>query len=98
MYSSFTMGHDAQDLALMEFADLAEGNTAQHVARRADVFADETGRLGWTPLAGFLVEELREFVGTLGAALSAMAGVLQGYVWVPMWVWALGCDCVLVRY
>ncbi len=59
---------------LAEFADLAEGATAAHAARRADVFADETGRLGWTPLAGFLVEELREFSGDLGAALSALTG------------------------
>jgi len=36
----------------MEFAEIAEGTTAEHAARRADIFADETGRLGWTPLAG----------------------------------------------
>ena len=63
-----------QDQALAECADIAEGTTAAHAARRADVFADETGRLGWTPLAGFLVEELREFAGGLGAALLAMTG------------------------
>jgi len=63
-----------QDHTLAEFAEIAEGTTAAHASRRADIFADETGRLGWTPLAGFLVEELREFAGTLGAALSAMTG------------------------
>jgi len=35
-----------------------------------------TGRTGWTPLAGFLVEELRELTGVLSAALGAVSGVL----------------------
>jgi len=62
-----------QDQVLQELALVAEGSGRSDAAWRATVFADETGATGWTPLAGFLLTELREFVGQVAAALPATA-------------------------
>jgi hypothetical protein len=46
----------------------------RRAARRAALYADESGRTGWTPVASLLVGELRDLLGALGAAMPALAG------------------------
>lgn len=59
----------------MDVAALVEEkSSAAAAARQAIAFADETGRLGWTSLGGFLVGELRDLTTQLSAALPASAG------------------------
>jgi hypothetical protein len=43
-------------------------------ARRAAIFADETGANGWLPLSRYCLTELRDFVAVLAAALPSLQG------------------------
>ncbi len=68
------MWRTLQDLALQELCWLAEGQAALPASWRAAVWADEGGRATWTPLAGCLVGEIRDWLTTLAAALSGAPG------------------------
>jgi len=63
-----------QDLALIDLACMTEEVGALACQRRAALFADETGRLGWTPVGGYLLSEVRDLVTALAAALPAISG------------------------
>jgi hypothetical protein len=59
-----------QDLTLIDLAATAEeGTAAAAAARKALVWTDESGRLGWTPVGGFLLAEIRDATLQLAAAL-----------------------------
>lgn len=62
-----------QDLALLDLALLAEEVNPKTAWRRVALFADETGKAGWTPVATALLSELGDFVRALSAALPTVA-------------------------
>lgn len=62
-----------QDLALLDLTLTCEGQGGEAAWRRAAVFADESGRAAWGPLAGYLLGEVREFTAALAAALPNAA-------------------------
>jgi len=59
-----------QELALQELCALAEGQTPSAFSARAAVFADDTGRTGWSPMAGFLLAEARDWAVAASAAAA----------------------------
>ncbi|KAJ9527467.1 hypothetical protein QJQ45_025791 [Haematococcus lacustris] len=63
-----------QVLALQQLAWLCEGRGPRFSALRSAVWADDSGRSGWTPLATFLMVEVRDMVAAVAAALPACAG------------------------
>ncbi len=59
----------------MDLATVSEETSkAACAARQLTVFQDETGKLGWTPIGGFLMDELRDLLTQLSAALPSRAG------------------------
>ncbi|GFH16559.1 hypothetical protein HaLaN_12998, partial [Haematococcus lacustris] len=58
-------------LALQQLAWLCEGRGTRFSALRSAVWADDSGRSGWTPLATFLMVEVRDMVAAVAAALPA---------------------------
>ncbi|GFR40748.1 hypothetical protein Agub_g1358, partial [Astrephomene gubernaculifera] len=62
-----------QDLALLDLALTAEGQGGEAAWRRAAIFADESGRAAWGPLATHMLGEVREFTLALAAALPSAA-------------------------
>ncbi len=58
----------------MDLAAMAEGSSGDALWRRAAVFADESGRAAWSPLATYLLAELRDFNTALAACLPSGAG------------------------
>lgn len=91
------MRHTEQDQVLQEVALVAEGAARMDAAWRAAVFADETGAMGWTPLAGFMVAELKDFVSQVAAALPATAGESERDVCMRMVFGVCECVCVCVH-
>ena len=57
----------------MDLTAVAEG-AAGCTARRAALFADETGASGWVPLSRYCLTELRDFVAVMASALPAVQG------------------------
>ncbi|GLC39723.1 hypothetical protein PLESTB_000439100 [Pleodorina starrii] len=62
-----------QDLALMDLAFTAEGQGGEAAWRRCAIFADESGRAAWGPLAAYMLAEVRDFTTALAAALPSAA-------------------------
>ena len=59
----------------MDLASTAEEATAAAAAaRKALVWNDESGRLGWTPVGGFLMAEIRDATLHIAAALPGTKG------------------------
>lgn len=67
-----------QDLGLMDVAAMAEGQSGLAAWRRSAVFADETGRSAWSPLAAYMAGEVRDFTAALSAALPSAAADAAG--------------------
>lgn len=58
----------------MDLAIMAEGYGGEAAWRRAAIFADESGRAAWGPLASYMLGELRDFTAALAVALPSAAG------------------------
>lgn len=65
--------HCSQDWVLRDLVCVAEG-AAGAGARRAAMFADETGAAGWVPLSRYCLAELADFVAVMAGALPSVAG------------------------
>lgn len=63
-----------QDLALLDLALTTEGQGGDAAWRRAAIFADESGRAAWGPVAALMLGEVRDFTTALAAALPSAAG------------------------
>ncbi|KAG2433562.1 hypothetical protein HYH02_012679 [Chlamydomonas schloesseri] len=62
-----------QDLALLDLALTMEGQGGDAAFRRAAIFADESGRAAWGPVAALMLGEVRDFTAALAAALPSAA-------------------------
>lgn len=58
---------------LQDLADACEAQGGLAAWRRSAIFADETGRSAWTPLAAYMLGEVTDLTTALAAALPSGA-------------------------